>query len=61
MPDFSGPELAKKIKENFPWIKIIFISGYPDIIGSNNAPILQKPIDERKLLKLVGKELGNEY
>jgi len=65
MPDFSGPELAKKIKENFPWIKIIFISGYPDIIGSNNAkiehPILQKPIEERKLLKLVGKELGNEY
>jgi len=65
MPDISGPELARKIKENFPWIKIIFISGYPDIIGSNNAkiehPVLQKPIEERKLLKLVRRELGNEY
>lgn len=50
MPQVNGPELARKLKERFPNIKVIFMSGYAeDKLGGpgsfRNSVLLQKPFE----------------
>ena len=58
MPRMSGTELAKRIKESRPDVKVLFMTGYSEYAGdganqpSPEIPILQKPFS---IGSLVGK------
>jgi two-component system, cell cycle sensor histidine kinase and response regulator CckA len=54
MPQLSGPDLANKLRNRFPKLKVIFMSGYAqDKLGASEAcrdgMLLQKPFTLRSL------------
>lgn len=59
MPDWSGPELAQRVHEAYPRIKVLFMSGYTDdALGRlggdlSGAPLLDKPFTPMTLLQRV--------
>ncbi len=59
MPGMSGPDLAARLVQRFPGMKILFISGYTDSLvlrhGLTDAQhvMLQKPFDARLLATRV--------
>ncbi len=59
MPKMSGPELAKRLKELHPDMKLLYISGYMDNTTNLNGvleegvPFLQKPFTSDVLLRKV--------
>jgi two-component system cell cycle sensor histidine kinase/response regulator CckA len=68
MPQMSGSELVESLKEDFPGVKVIFMSGYT---GANNAAVhknlgmpgvafLQKPFRLNALIGMVESLLGGE-
>lgn len=62
MPGISGPELYPLLKNRYPGIPIVFVTGYPDQALSRKARALNpegffsKPLDTEALLRQV-KEL----
>jgi PAS domain S-box len=63
MPGINGRELAHRLRDEFPKLGILFMSGYPDAVelgegASSVGPLLQKPFDSRQLLEAVGKALA---
>jgi PAS domain S-box-containing protein len=58
MPRMGGPELARKLAEVRPGLRVLFISGYPpdrfdpDATGAW-APLLQKPFTRKALARAV--------
>lgn len=59
MPVMKGTELAERLREKFPALRFIFVSGYVvhDDLGPN-AEFLQKPFLRGDLLKRVVAILG---
>ena len=59
MPVMKGTELAQRLREKFPTLRFIFVSGYVvhDELGPN-AELLQKPFLKGDLLKRVVAILG---
>jgi two-component system cell cycle sensor histidine kinase/response regulator CckA len=63
MPRLSGPELVKRLREDRPEFKVIFMSGYAqngtlDMTSAcQDAEVLGKPFTHRVLLSLVRKLL----
>lgn len=59
MPIMKGTELAQRLREKFPDLRFIFVSGYVvhDELGPN-AELLQKPFLRGDLLKRVVAVLG---
>ena len=66
MPHMSGSELVERLREEYPTLKVIFMSGYT---GANNAAIhkslempgvafLQKPFRLNALISVVEGLLG---
>jgi PAS domain S-box-containing protein len=59
MPGMSGPELAERIRETRPGIKVLFVSGYPkdEVTGRKNPrqgeTFLQKPFRLEDLAQKV--------
>ncbi len=58
MPGMSGAILAQRLRERYPSLKVLFISGNADLMASgaalpNDARILQKPFDRRLLISTV--------
>ncbi|HKT23842.1 MAG TPA: ATP-binding protein [Terriglobales bacterium] len=64
MPQVNGPELAVKLKQRFPDMKVIFISGYAeDKLGGSerfrDSVLLQKPFTLRSLKTKLQEALPN--
>jgi two-component system cell cycle sensor histidine kinase/response regulator CckA len=59
MPVMRGPELAQRLREHFPGLKFIFVSGYlvAEDLGEH-ATALQKPFKQRDLMKKVYDVIG---
>ena len=68
MPHMSGSELVENLKQDFPDLKVVFMSGYT---GSNNAAVhknlgmpgvafLQKPFRLNALIGVVEGLLGGD-
>jgi CheY-like chemotaxis protein len=57
MPEITGFELARKIKEARPEIRIIIVSGEKEVnfppVAVNYAAALLKPIDPKRLINKV--------
>ena len=66
MPDMRGPEMALRIRETLPDVKIILMSGYPDlgdvseILPGPHDVFLQKPVSIELLLGTVRKVLDRK-
>ena len=68
MPEMSGIELVRKIREVEPGIKVIFVSGFFGIkrikddllkdVKQYGYPMLAKPFKTRAMLELVKEYLG---
>ncbi len=62
MPRMRGPELARRIQQKLPHVKVVFISGYTEEIhGTTNAigenSFLQKPFSRAQLLQKLADAL----
>jgi len=64
MPDMNGPELAAKMLERCPDLRVVYMSGYPggdsgvqDAL-SQGAPFLEKPFGRALLLETLGRVLA---
>ncbi len=63
MPDMTGLELCKKIKETLPGVKVIGISGYPATEGAEEEMLqcfdgwFQKPFSVPSILRTIGELL----
>lgn len=63
MPDLNGYELAEKIKQEYPDVKIQLCSGFSDVSNSDKKLYknkLQKPYSSRDLLTIVKERLAKE-
>ncbi len=64
MPEINGPELAARITELLPHLRVIYISGYPDGLMAHPAPLrssalyLQKPFSSAALARKVREALA---
>jgi CheY-like chemotaxis protein len=59
MPGMTGPELAERVADDFPEMRILFMSGYPgDELGraglrGADGPFLQKPFTPVELAERI--------
>lgn len=55
LPGMCGTELAQKVKEREPRARVILVSGYAQVDGSDYCDVvLRKPIDVERLSAAVG-------
>lgn len=59
MPVMKGPELASRLRERFPLLRFVFVSGYlvSDDLGPNSH-MLAKPFVRQDLVKKVRDVIG---
>ncbi len=65
MPRMRGPELARRVREKLPHLKVVFISGYTEEIhgnghSTNACAFLQKPFSREQLLQKLSDALQPE-
>ncbi|MGH7445218.1 MAG: ATP-binding protein, partial [Longimicrobiales bacterium] len=64
MPELKGPELAQRLRQRFPYMRTLYISGYSDAalqrygIREDGALLVQKPFTARALARTVRQALG---
>ena len=67
MPGASGRQLARRLLEERPRLKVLYVSGYPDGAASTEggldrgANLLQKPFTPETLLRRVRETLDADY
>ena len=68
LPGMKGPEIVKKVRDKFPEVKVIFMSGYivegivnQDVekIVTSGQNFLTKPFPTRRLLEAIQDVLGD--
>jgi CheY-like chemotaxis protein len=64
MPKLSGLELARRLRERNPQLRVLLISGFPDRVEDDASPsfadgFLQKPFAPRAILEKVREVLGD--
>ena len=63
MPKMSGPELHQALLQSRPGLKVLFMSGYPDVAKAlcgttgNSVSFIAKPVTSESLLKKVASAL----
>jgi PAS domain S-box-containing protein len=62
LPDMDGPALAKRLKEQRPGMRTVYMSGYPGnalgpIAGFGGCVLLEKPFTPREMLSAVRRVL----
>jgi len=62
MPGLSGRELAERLRARRPGIRVLFMSGYPDVAEAAadegaGAVLITKPFDRARLLSAVRRAL----
>ncbi|HVO39368.1 MAG TPA: PAS domain S-box protein [Spirochaetia bacterium] len=66
MPQMSGPELGRRLREKQPRLKILYMSGYSyDLVANHgildpHADLIRKPFDAQILMKRVQEALAHE-
>jgi two-component system cell cycle sensor histidine kinase/response regulator CckA len=62
MPNMRGPEMAKMLKDRFPQLRVIYMSGYLEYNAKNeelaDAFFLQKPFSRASLIEKVHEALN---
>ena len=66
MPDVAGPELARRLRDYFPGLRVLFMSGYSDEHLSSQGALargvhfIRKPFERTQLLDKVQQVLASE-
>ena len=63
MPGLSGPELVQVVRERWPHVRVLFMSGYADDEIEDldrDAAFLQKPFTPSELIAKIGQVLGSQ-
>jgi CheY-like chemotaxis protein len=65
MPRMRGPELARRVQQKLPHVKVVFISGYTEEIHGttnslNGGSFLQKPFSRAQLLQKLSDALHSQ-
>ena len=66
MPGINGRELAERVNEAFPGMKVIFMTGYTDDeiirrgMSTSGLPILQKPFWPDDLFRMIDSVFEND-
>lgn len=62
MPKMSGTELAQRLREAYPSIKVLFMSGYPSGGEEGGLPgdVVVKPFSTNQLLEAIERNLKDE-
>lgn len=65
MPGMGGRELARRVRDLRPLIRVVFMSGYPDALAApdevwTESALISKPFDRTKLLSLVRNALDED-
>ncbi len=63
MPGVNGPQLAERVKSEFPAVKVVFITGYSQVPPTEKLPsalLLQKPFTMTDLLRVVREAIEQE-
>lgn len=63
MPGMNGAEVARRVRERWPVLPIVFASGYADTAAleaaiGRNTPMLRKPFTIDQLSRILSRELG---
>lgn len=63
MPHVGGQELARTVAARCPDVKVVYMSGYPDVPGPDDGPgdhgvVLNKPFSMKALDQAIGDLLG---
>jgi CheY-like chemotaxis protein len=64
MPGMSGPEVVERLRERFPDLRVVFMSGYPDPEAISAARLsgptafVQKPFSIEELARAIRAVLG---
>ena len=61
MPRMSGCDLAVSLRQSYPSLPILYISGFTDQVPeeSHGIPCIQKPLDFRRLVEQVKVMVGS--
>jgi CheY-like chemotaxis protein len=63
MPEMTGPELVREVSRRFPWIAVLFVTGYVGEAGAaddlSGYDILRKPFTVSALAGAVTAALGH--
>jgi two-component system cell cycle sensor histidine kinase/response regulator CckA len=60
MPDFSGPEMVRRMEIIRPDIRSVYMSGFPDASfppSRKKSPVIKKPFTTDQLMKTVQQTL----
>jgi len=49
MPDLDGPEVVRRAVALRPDLKVVFVTGYAGGLDTGGWPVLDKPVDTRRL------------
>lgn len=60
MPGMGGPELLLSLRERFPGLPALFITGFSDRDVIQGIPVLAKPFTGTALLAVVRRALGQQ-
>jgi YesN/AraC family two-component response regulator len=61
MPKMSGPEMIEKIKEKYPKLHTIMMSGEAEPNGHGAHAFLPKPFDRGNLIETIKKVLRRQH
>jgi len=68
MPQIRGLELAKRVTELHPDIRVIFMSGYSEdalmenrLLSERSMTVIQKPFDPEELAQKIRESLSRDF
>lgn len=60
MPEFNGAQLALAVRERFPRLPVVFLTGYAELQGLDlpGSLVIQKPVQAEELARVLKELLG---
>ncbi len=60
MPELNGAQMAKIARERFPYLPVVFLTGYAELQGLElpGSLVIQKPVHHEELARSLGELLG---
>lgn len=62
MPELNGAQMAKIARQRFPYLPVVFLTGYAELQGLElpGSVVIQKPVHHEDLARALGELLGTE-
>ncbi|MFS2124144.1 response regulator [Pseudomonas sp. Pseusp97] len=62
MPELNGAQMAKIARQRFPYLPVVFLTGYAELQGLElpGSVVIQKPVHHEDLARSLGELLGTD-